>query len=119
MSAQARPGYHTVTPRLFVSDPGALLAFLGEVFGATGEAVGGAPAEVRIGDSLLLVSGSEYREAMRTCLYVYVEDADATYARAMAAGAASLEEPRETPYGDRRAMVQDAWGNAWQVASRL
>jgi uncharacterized glyoxalase superfamily protein PhnB len=118
MTAPAPPGYHTITPRLFVADPGTFLAFLREVFGATWEAVDGGPAEVQIGDSLLIVSGTEYRESMPACLYVYVDDADATYSRAMVAGATSLEEPRDTPYGDRRAMVRDAWGNVWQVARR-
>ena len=45
-------------------------------------------------------------------------DADATYARALAAGARSLEPPTDMPYGDRRAMVEDAWGNTWQIATR-
>ena len=50
-------------------------------------------------------------------LYVYVDDADATYRRAVAAGARSLEAPIDTPYGDRRAMVEDRWGNTWQIAT--
>jgi uncharacterized glyoxalase superfamily protein PhnB len=66
-----------------------------------------------------MVSGTEYREAMPACLYVYVHDADATYRRAMDAGAESLGEPRDVPYGDRRAMVKDAWGNLWQIAARM
>jgi PhnB protein len=50
-------------------------------------------------------------------LYVYVPDADATYRRAIAAGATSLEAPLDTPYGDRRAMVRDRWGGVWQIAT--
>ena len=38
------------------------------------------------------------------------------YERAIAAGAVSLEDPRDTPYGDRRAMVRDPFGNLWQIA---
>ena len=49
--------------------------------------------------------------------YLYVEDADATYHRAMAAGATSLEAPNDTPYGDRRAMIRDPGGNVWQIAT--
>ena len=49
-------------------------------------------------------------------LYVYVRDANAVYRRAIAAGAVSLEDPRDTPYGDRRAMVRDPFGNVWQIA---
>jgi len=54
---------------------------------------------------------------MPTCLYVYVDDTDATYARAIAFGATSLEDPRDTPYGDRRAMVRDPCDNLWQIAT--
>ena len=54
---------------------------------------------------------------MTAFLYVYVGDADATYRRALDAGARSLEEPRDVPYGDRRCMVTDRWGNTWQIAT--
>jgi uncharacterized glyoxalase superfamily protein PhnB len=47
-----------------------------------------------------------------------VDDADAAYRRAIAAGAISIEEPRDTPYGDRRAMVADVFGNHYQIAHR-
>jgi len=50
-------------------------------------------------------------------LYVYVEDADSAYERAIAAGAVSLEAPSQTPYGDRRAMVRDPFGNVFQLAT--
>ncbi|HSF14553.1 MAG TPA: VOC family protein [Vicinamibacteria bacterium] len=56
---------------------------------------------------------------MPAFLYVYVDDADGTYERAIQAGATSLEEPSDVPYGDRRAMVRDAWGNTWQIAAHL
>jgi uncharacterized glyoxalase superfamily protein PhnB len=54
---------------------------------------------------------------MPSFLYLYVEDVDATYQRALHAGAISLEAPTETPYGDRRAMLQDPCGNVWQIAT--
>ena len=57
------------------------------------------------------------RAAQPAFLYVYVEDADAAYRRAIAAGARSVEEPTDTPYGDRRATVEDKWGNSWQIAT--
>jgi uncharacterized glyoxalase superfamily protein PhnB len=118
MTSPAPPGYHTLTPRVFVLDADTFIAFLRDVFGAVGELPAGGPAEIRIGDSLLMVSGTEYREAMPACLYVYVDDTDATYNRAVDAGAESLEAPRDVPYGDRRAMVKDMWGNIWQIAAR-
>ena len=52
-------------------------------------------------------------------LYVYADDADSTYERALLAGATSLEPPFDTPYGDRRAMVRDPYGNVFQIAVRL
>ena len=117
--ATTPPGYHTITPRIFAADAEGFLAFLRDVFGATGEQTSSAPAEMRIGDSLLIVSGTEYRPAMPACLYVYVDDADDTHRRAVEAGAESLEEPKDVPYGDRRAMVKDPWNNIWQIATRL
>ena len=67
----------------------------------------------------VLVSGDAGREPMTAFLYVYVEDVDATCKRALASGARLLEAPGDTPYGDRRAMVRDVWGNTWQIATRL
>jgi uncharacterized glyoxalase superfamily protein PhnB len=54
---------------------------------------------------------------MLAFLYVYVDDVDATYQRALKAGAVSIEDPRNVPYGDRRAMVKDPFGNDWQIAT--
>jgi PhnB protein len=111
---------HTVTPRIIARDWESLVQFLRDVFQAQAEIRTGAPTEVRIGDSAILVSGGDgLREAMAAFLYVYVEDTDATYRRALAAKATSLESPIDTPYGDRRAMVKDAWGNIWQIATHV
>jgi PhnB protein len=111
-----RTGFHTVTPRIFVSDVAAQVAFLRTVFGAVGQLLEGRPAEIRIGDSLVMVAATDVREAFPAYLYVYVDDADAVYRRALAAGAVGLEEPFDTPYGDRRGMVRDPFGNVWQIA---
>jgi uncharacterized glyoxalase superfamily protein PhnB len=54
---------------------------------------------------------------MPAFLYVYVDDADEAYWRAIAAGAESIETPADVPYGDRRAMVRDSWANIWQIAT--
>jgi PhnB protein len=112
----ARSGYHTVTPRIVVNDVEAQVAFLREVFDATGDVIPGRPAEIAIGDSLIMITPPTERDLFGAFLYVYVDDADATYARAVAAGAESIEEPVDTPYGDRRAMVRDPFGNVFQVA---
>jgi PhnB protein len=110
-------GWHTVTPRLVAHDARQLVEFLGQVFGATGEYRKDAPSVVRIGDSVVMVSDAGVRDPMTAFLYVYVGDVDATYRRALDAGARSLEEPRDVPYGDRRCMVKDRWGNTWQIAT--
>jgi PhnB protein len=112
-------GWATVTPRLFTDDVAGLVRFLKAVFDARGEVRRGAPAEVQIGDSIVMVSdGGGERVVMPAFLYVYVEDADGTYGRAIEAGATSIEVPTDMHYGDRRATVRDAWGNVWQIATR-
>ena len=114
-----RPGFRSVTPRLVTANAAALVDFLRKVFSATGALHPDRPAEMRIGDSLLLVTPAGARAPFPAFLYVYVADADETYRRALAAGAETLEAPLDTPYGDRRAMVRDPWGNVWQVAHVL
>jgi PhnB protein len=113
----APEGWHSVTPRIVVADTEALVQFLRSVFGATGELRAEAPSLMRIGDSLVMVSDTGARPPFPAFLYVYVEDADTTYQRALDAGAVSLEGVRDTPYGDRRAMVRDPHGNVWQIAT--
>ncbi|WP_230962796.1 VOC family protein [Burkholderia cepacia] len=111
-------GWHTVTPRIVVPDPEHLIEFMRSVFHAQGAFRPGLPAEIRIGDSVVMISGEDgLRDPMPAFLYVYVEDADLTYRRALAAHAISLEAPADMPYGDRRAMVKDGWENTWQIAT--
>lgn len=111
------PGYHTVTPRMVVADVAAAVDFLVSVFAATAPAPDGGPVQVRLGDSLVLVSPADSRELFPAFLYVYVADVQAAYARALAAGATSVEPPWDTPYGDFRAMVRDPSGNLFQLAA--
>ena len=119
MTSYRPEGWPAVAPRLFADDVAGLVGFLKAVFGARGEVHGGAPAEMWIGESVIMVSdGGGLREASRGFLYVYVPDADETWARAIAAGGHSIEDPADTPYGDRRATVRDPWGNSWQIATR-
>jgi PhnB protein len=111
-------GWHTVTPRIVAHDAIQLVAFLKQVFEATGEHRHDVPSEVMIGDSKIMISDAGIRSPATAFLYVYVHDTDATYQRALNAGALSLEEPSNMFYGDRRCMVQDKWGNTWQIATR-
>jgi len=112
-------GWHTLTPRIVVHDAEKLVEFLKQVFGATGEYQQALPSEVRIGDSVVMISDAGIRSPMTAFLYVYVNDTDATYQRALDAGARSLEVPSLMPYGDRRGMVTDEWGNTWQIATHM
>ena len=110
-------GWHTVTPRIVAHDAKQLVEFLKEVFDATGDYLEDRPSVVTIGDSLIMISEAGVRSPMTAFLYVYVDDTDLIYRRAVAAGARTLEEPSAVPYGDRRCMVEDKWGNTWQIAT--
>ncbi|WP_405164602.1 VOC family protein [Nocardia sp. NBC_01499] len=112
------PGFHSVTPRMVVDDQVGAVGFLRTVFEAVGDVEPDRPTEVRIGDSLVMVSVAGEREVFPAFLYIYVDDVAATYQRAVAAGAATVEAPLDTPYGDRRAMIRDPFGNVYQIASR-
>jgi len=67
---------------------------------------------------MVMVSSADAREPFPAFLYIYVDDVDRTYRRALDAGASGLEAPLDTPYGDRRAMVRDRFGNVYQIAHR-
>jgi uncharacterized glyoxalase superfamily protein PhnB len=110
-------GWHSVTPRIVVHQSRQLVEFVKGVFNATGEYRSDRPSIISIGDTNLMISEAGEREPMPSFLYVYVEDADKIYTRALQAGANSLEEPADTPYGDRRGMIKDRWGNVWQIAT--
>jgi uncharacterized glyoxalase superfamily protein PhnB len=75
-------------------------------------------AEVQIDDSMIEISdcGGAW-PAMPCGIHLYVPDADAACARALAAGATPLYAPRDMPYGDREGGVQDSAGNHWYIAT--
>ncbi len=110
-------GRHTVTPRLFVNDPARLVDFLKHAFGASGEYRDDGPSDIRLGDSIVMVAEAGVREAMPAFLYLYLEDIDAAYQRALEQGATTIEAPQDMFYGDRRATVKDPFGNTWQIAT--
>jgi PhnB protein len=118
-STHVPKGWHTVTPRLVVGDAKQLVAFLKRVFRATGTYQRDRPSEIKLGDSVIMITDAGIRPPTTSLLYVYVDDVDAIYRRAIAAGARTVEAPSEMPYGDRRCMVDDRWGTTWQIATRL
>ena len=119
-------GFHTVTPYLMVQEAAQLIDFVKQAFGATelmrttGSA-GGIHAEVRIGDSMVMIGGGGAwsGEAMPAAIYLYMDDVDAVYKRALQAGATSITEPEDQPYGDRMAGVKDAFGDVWYIATHI
>jgi uncharacterized glyoxalase superfamily protein PhnB len=113
----APAGFHTITPRIVVEDVSGLVDFIKRAFDATGEISNGAPTQLRMGDSVLLISDAGMRQTFPAFLYVYVDDVQQTYRRAIEAGAVSMEGVWDTPYGDRRGMIKDPWGNLWQIAT--
>ncbi len=118
-------GYHTVTPYLVVQDVEALITFLKEAFDAEEtERVPGLDgitrhAEVRIGDSVVMMGAARGRQPVPGMLYVYTEDVDAAYSRALKAGGESIAQPESQFYGDRTAGVKDSQGNVWYMATRV
>lgn len=126
--------YPRVCPALCVDGAAAAIDFYKEVFGAVERMRMDAPggkvghAELQIGDSVVMLS-DEYPEmgfvgphhvgGTPVSLSVYVEDVDATYAKALATGAQSLSEPEDQFYGDRTARLIDPFGHRWGVATRV
>ena len=122
--ADTMTSYRTVTPYLVVSNADDELAFLKAAFGGTevlchrnaDNSV--MHAEIKIGDSLVMLgqAGGPWTPH-RAGLYLWVEDVDATYGRALAAGATSESEPEDKPYGHRNAGVIDSNGVTWWIGS--
>ena len=127
MSVKAIPdGYHTITPYLVVPGAAALIDFLKQAFDARERLRHERPdgaimhAEVEIGDSVLMLADAvAAAEASTATINLYVADADASYNRAISAGAESLREPADQVFGDRSAGVKDKWGNQWWLATHI
>ena len=121
-----REGFTTVTPYVWVADRG-LSDFLIRVFDAVETRVTeggrhGTHRELRIGTSMLMLSEGTTGEIVpgrSMAFHVFVDDVDAVYAKAVAAGAESVGEPADRPYGERSGFVKDAYGNHWFIASPL
>jgi PhnB protein len=120
-------GYRTVTPYMVAKDGPALLEFAKQAFGAeetfrdTGSA-GGLHAEIRIGDSMIMMGGGipgrEFHATPNThAIHLYVPDCDAVYQLALQSGATSLDEPKDQEYGERSGSVKDPAGNYWYIAT--
>lgn len=120
-------GFRMVTPYLVAADAPALLDFVKRAFSAeemmrAETPNGGLHGEVRLGDSMMMIGGGIPGKnfpgnLQRAALHVYVKDADAVTAKAVAAGAALIDEPRDQEYGERSSTVKDQAGNFWYIAT--
>jgi len=116
--------YRTVTPYLLVPDADAELGFLRAAFAASEDSCQRNAdnsimhAEISIGDSLVMLAqaGGPYKPRT-AAFYLWVGDVDATYAKALRAGATSESEPEDKPYGHRNAGVIDQNGVTWWIAA--
>ena len=121
-----REGFTTVTPYVWVPDRG-LADFLVRVFDAVETNVMDNPGhglhrELRIGNSMLMLGETGEQKAglsRPVALHVFVDDADATFARAIAAGGSSIGDPEDRPYGERSGFIRDPYGNHWYIATPL
>lgn len=126
VSTSVREHFTTITPYIRMKDAG-LVDFLRHTFGAAElhsarGSGGGMHREVLVGDSMIMIGEGGAAGVMpirpSTC-HVYVEDVDATFARAIAAGGTSLGAPENRPYGERAGFVKDPFGNHWYIAAHL
>jgi PhnB protein len=127
-------GYHTLTPYMTVRDARAAIDFYAKAFGA--EKVlqldmpdgGVAHAEIRIGNSIVMLS--EENEAWGTksplalggspmFLMAYVDDVDAAFRRALAAGATEVRPVANQFYGDRSGTLKDPYGHQWTLSTHI
>jgi PhnB protein len=127
MAVRAIPeGFHSVTPYMTIQGVAKLIDFLKQAFEAeeiermTGPNGAVGHAQLRIGDSMVMMGEAASPEkAMPCAMYLYVNDTDASYKRAIAAGASSIMAPADQFYGDRNAGVKDPSGNFWWIATHV
>jgi uncharacterized glyoxalase superfamily protein PhnB len=119
-------GFSTVSPYLIVKDAKKTITFLESVFGATVVRTFPDPAgrmmhaEVRIDDTVvMLADAAPDWPPVSSYVHVYVADVDATYQRALQAGADSIQVPVKKEDEDKRGGVQDAGGTTWWIATRV
>lgn len=119
--------YSTVSPYLIVEGAAATIDFLKRVFGAVElrrfpDAAGKLRhAEVRIDDTVIMLADPVPPDwpAIPAHVHVYVKDVDATYRRALEAGAESVQEPLKKEDEDKRGGVQDPGGTTWWIATKV
>lgn len=119
-------GYHTVTPYLTIKDVDLLIDFLTKSFNAhiaermknkDGQTI---HSEIILGDSKVMAGRARSEtEIMPGMIYLYTEDCDGLYKKALENGAVKIMEPADQVYGDRNAGVKDPLGNVWWLATHI
>jgi len=119
-------GYHTYTPYYVVEGATEFVEFLKKAFGAEEifrmPAPGGkiGHAEARIGSSMvMLADGGPEHPVRQFNGMLYVNDVDAVFRSAVAAGGKATRQPENMFYGDRSGEVTDKWGNTWWIATHV
>ena len=130
------PGHHTITPQLVLDDAARAIDWYKKALGADEVARAVGPdgrvimhAEIRIGDSLIMLNdamgGAKSAKALGgspITLWVYVEDCDALYNRAVSAGAkvgtGPMGQLADQFWGDRTGTITDPFGYTWTIATR-
>jgi PhnB protein len=125
-------GYHTATPYLVVSDAARAIDFYTQAFGASELVRMGGPqgkiahAEIRIGDSMIMLSdelmGNRSPQTLGgspVSIFLYVEDVDSVFDQAVKAGAKSDMRPTDMFWGDRFGKLTDPFGHQWAVATHV
>ena len=118
-------GFGTMFPYIFASQASEYLRFLKAAFDAQEIGISEDPdgtianARIRIGTTTFMVSeATEGFEPSRAAFYLYVEDADEAFKRAVSCGAEKIMDPMDMPYGDRQGGVTDPSGNLWWISTR-
>ena len=118
-------GFHTITPYFNVREAAKYIDFLKHAFDAKVTFVATfsdgslLSAEVQVGDSMVMIGEADDNEknVMRASLYLYVDDVDAVFNRAIQAGATPIDEPVDQFWGDRSGVVEDPAGNQWWIST--
>ncbi len=127
-------GYHTATPYLIMDDAARAIDFYKRAFGATElhryDAPGGkiGHAEVKVGDSVIMLA-DEYPDmgyrspkaigGTPVSIMLYIDDVDAQFKQAVAAGAKALRPVENQFYGDRCGTLEDPFGHVWTLATHV
>jgi PhnB protein len=125
MAQNPPEGYHTITPQIMSSDARGTLGFIEAVFDAKtvqvyedGDLI--VHSELMVGDSRIMVAQADDEFGdFPAMLIVYVDDVDATFAKAVEHGASPLRAPEDQFYGDRTGGVVDGEGNQWWISTHI